>query len=106
MADELLFDQAIETPSPDTAMFRVFKLWQLEEALRLRSLWLNPPSAWDDPFEAFLEKTVMEATSTPLPLARAYAQCWSATGESDTLLRAYSYVAKDRTTGRNLYPGA
>jgi hypothetical protein len=34
----------------------------------------------------------------------AYAQCWSATPESDTLLRAYSRVVKDPHFGRNICP--
>ena len=38
--------------------------------------------------------------------AAAYAQCRSATGDSDTLLRAYSHVVIDAGSGRNLYPGS
>lgn len=34
-----------------------------------------------------------------------YAQCWSNTEESDTLLRAYSRVVKDSRHQRNLHPG-
>ncbi len=37
-------------------------------------------------------------------LKPAYAQCWSKTEESDTLLRAYSRVVKDPHFGRNIDP--
>ena len=37
-------------------------------------------------------------------LPSAYAQCWSRTEESDTLLRAYSRVIKDPHIGRNICP--
>jgi hypothetical protein len=45
-------------------------------------------------------------TQEPLErhLLPAYAQCWSRTSESDTLLRAYSRIAKDTHFERNMSP--
>jgi hypothetical protein len=85
MPGETLFDRPVDTPELDLQIYRVFKLWQLEEALRLRCLWLYPPRNWDDPFESLLERCHLESDYSGLPMARAYVQCWSATGESDTL---------------------
>lgn len=95
----------LEIADYDAPIYRVFKLWHFEEALRLRSLWLYPPRTWDDPHESILERCYVDFPH-PVPVAEAYAQCWSATGDSDTLLRAYSFVVNDRSTERNLYPGA
>ncbi len=44
----------------DALIYRIFKLWHLEEALRLTSLWLYPPGAWEDPEEAMIEQTFVE----------------------------------------------
>jgi hypothetical protein len=92
----------------DGPVYRVFKLWHFEEALRLRCFWLYPPGTWDDPHESLLQHCFVDKDNVPYQLksARAYAQCWSATGDSDTLLRAYSFVVRDHATERNLYPGA
>lgn len=89
-------------------IFRVFCLWHFEEMLRLRCLWLYPPHAWDDPQERLTSGIQLfdDRYTKILPVLPAYAQCWSATGDSDTLLRAYSHVAVDQGTGRNAYPAA
>ena len=43
MSAEAEIDGTIQTLDPDLTIYRVFKLWHLEEALRLRCLWLFPP---------------------------------------------------------------
>jgi hypothetical protein len=71
---------------------------------------LVAPHKWEDPYELagnmiaaeWLEGARIKQTSITLPLV--YAQCWSATPESDTLLRAYSRVIKDPHFLRNICP--
>jgi hypothetical protein len=97
---------------PDAPLYRIFPLWFLEEALRLRQLLLFPPCRWEDPLEDLPSRIVMNDPRTnpwrqqPLqPFLRpAYAQCWSRTEESDTLLRAYSRLIKDPHSKRNTCP--
>ena len=73
---------------------------------------LVAPRLWEDPFEVIgngiavdrprgdrIEQVIINQSLPP-----AYAQCWSATPESDTLLRAYSRVIKDPHFGRNICP--
>src|ERR1039457_6010799 len=87
-------------------------MWFLEEAIRLRLLVLVAPHLWEDPFELIgsaiavnqrvgdrIQQTIINQ-SLPTP----YAQAWSATAESDTLLRAYSRVIKDPHFRRNVVP--
>ena len=85
---------------PDAPIYRIYPLWFFEEALRLRQLVLVAPERWEDPYEILTSRVMIVYGRTapgeqrPLgPLLRpAYAQCWSNTRESDTLLRAYSRV--------------
>lgn len=100
-------DNFIELSDPDKPIYRIFPIWALEEALRLRRITLVRPNTWDDPFEI-----VGDAIAVNLPnleqkiinqdLPPVFAQCWSATAESDTLLRAYSRVEKDPRFKRNI----
>ena len=102
----------IGIPDPDAPIYRFYPLWFFEEALRLRQLVLVPPHRWEDPFEVLASgSTIADLRSMPYqqqPLAPylrpAYAQCWSRTEESDTLLRAYSRVVKDSHFGHNTDP--
>ena len=97
---------------PDAPIHRIYPLWFFEEALRLRQLVLVAPERWEDPYEILTSRIMIVHERTapgqqrPLgPLLRpAYAQCWSNTRESDTLLRAYSRVVKDSHFGRNTSP--
>jgi hypothetical protein len=95
---------------PDEPIYRFFPLWFFEEALKMRQLVLVNPQMWEDPFEDLLEGVVLQHPrtfkQTPLQsfLRPAYAQCWSRTKESDTLLRAYSRVVKDHHHKRNTAP--
>lgn len=97
---------------PDTAVYRIFPLWFFEEVLRLRQIVMVRPITWDDPFELLLPRVFVEVTDQvpyaqkPLEshLSPVYAQCWSATHDSDTLQRAYSRVVKDRLCRRNTCP--
>jgi hypothetical protein len=101
----------IRISDPDAPIYRIFPLWFLDEALRLRLLTLNSPSRWEDPYEIIGERisiirNVADKLERTMPrtLPAAFAQCWSATKESDTLLRAYSRVVKDPYFARNLHP--
>ena len=102
----------IRVPDPDRPIYRVFPLWFLEEALRLRHLVLVPPARWEDPYEVVgnaiavntRRKDRIEQVIINQELPPVYAQCWSATAESDTLLRAYSRVVKDPHFRRNTCP--
>jgi hypothetical protein len=47
------------TPEPDIPIYRIFPLWFLDEALRLRVLTLNSPSRWEDPYEVIGEKIIV-----------------------------------------------
>lgn len=105
-------DNIIRIPDPDQPIYRIFPLWFFEEALRLKYLMLFHPSVWDDPLEIlgsliavnqnvngkYTQEIIQE------PFTRIFAQCWSATKESDTLLRAYSRVVKDTHIRRNISP--
>ena len=108
----ILPEQLIRIGDPDQPVYRIYPLWGLEEALRLRQLVLVAPRLWEDPFEVIgngiavdrprgdrIEQVIINQSLPP-----AYAQCWSATPESDTLLRAYSRVIKDPHFGRNICP--
>lgn len=107
-----LAHQLIRISDPDVTIYRIFPVWFLEEALRLRQLTLSSPVRWEDPFEVVgdaiavnrrradrIEQVIINQTLPP-----AFAQCWSRTAESDSLLRAYSRVVKDPHFGRNLCP--
>lgn len=74
-------------------------------------LTLVRPTSWEDPFEALPQLfQLVDTRTTPYvidQLARflspIYAQCWSRTGNSDALLRAYSRVRYvDGTIGNTL----
>lgn len=96
----------------DAPIYRIFPQWFFEKALRLRQLVLVQPVAWEDPFELLLPMVIVEIRDTvphrQVPLEKhllpLYAQCWSATQASDTLLRAYSRVIKDHLCRRNTCP--
>jgi hypothetical protein len=106
-------DQFIRIEDPDTPIYRMFPLWRLEEALQRHELVLVRPTLWDDPFELIGEPIklttrrggrVENNSILNNLLPPAFGQCWSATGESDTLLRAYSRVEKDPHFKRNTCP--
>ncbi len=98
---------------PDGPIYRIFPLWFLEEALRLHQLVLVPRTSWEDPYEVLEKRIAVSVHSGGVyqrqvmignGLPQAFAQCWSATPESDTLLRAYSRVVKDTHLQRNMCP--
>lgn len=105
-------DGLIRVSDANAPIYRIFPLWFFEESLRLRQLALVAPSKWEDPFEVVsnaiavdirrgnrIEQVIINQSLPP-----AFAQCWSRTGESDSLLRAYSRVFKDPHFGRNICP--
>ncbi|NMF87078.1 hypothetical protein [Aromatoleum petrolei] len=101
-------DAIIRISNLDVPIYRIFPVWHLEEAVRLRRAVLVPPRRWDDPFEVVGNAISVDCQDGPeiinQSLPQAYAQCWSLTEESDTLLRAYSRVVKDALFGRNTSP--
>lgn len=103
----------LDIADPDKAIYRIFPLWFLEEALRLGQLVLVPRTSWEDPYEVLEKRIAVSVHSCGVyqrqvmignGLPQAFAQCWSATPESDTLLRAYSRVVKDTHFQRNTCP--
>jgi hypothetical protein len=106
--------QLLRITAPDAPVYRIFPLWFFEEALRQRQLVLMPPREWDDPYEDLAVHTMITDQSVTPWLSEslekylrpAYAQCWSQTGDSDTLLRAYSQVVKHQHHLRNTVPAA
>ena len=103
----------IRIANPDAPIVRIFPLWLFEETLRLRQLALVAPKLWEDPHEDLTSRTMIvhgrtDPTHKQYPLAQyldpAYAQCWSNTGESDALQRAYSRVILDSHSKHNTTP--
>jgi len=98
--------------NPDEPVYRIFPLWYFEEALRLRQLVLVNPAVWEDPYEVLPERLMLQDLRPDnfkekmfnVFLRPAYAQCWSRTKESDTLMRAYSRVVLDSHHKRNTTP--
>ncbi|MBV4552282.1 hypothetical protein HU742_014145 [Pseudomonas sp. SWRI102] len=112
--DNVMLDNVLDINDLDQPIYRIFPQWALEEALRLRCITLVPPSFWEDPFEVIESRIAVQRISggkmgpQMFPgngLHPIFAQSWSATMDSDTLLRAYSRVVKDPRHKRNLYPG-
>lgn len=97
------------TLDPNQPIFRIFRLEYFEQALRSRQLVFVPPRNWHDPYEVLAELIMMtDLRATPFQqkslepyLCPVFAQCWSMTEESDTLLRAYSSVEIDPVSSRN-----
>lgn len=96
--------------APDVPIYRIFPLWFFEQVLRTGQMALVRPSDWEDPYEilhGFIMVTNTATTPcqpTQLPTPASYAQCWSLTGHSYSLLRAYSRVIKDPHCQRNTCP--
>lgn len=95
----------------DAPVYRIFPVWFLEEAVRLKQLVLVRPSMWDDPFERIDDAVVVTRANgsnfeqtIQQDHPPVFAQCWSATSACDTLLRAYSRVFKDPHFSRNIHP--
>lgn len=115
MTDTIGFptDSIIRIENLDAPIYRIFSVWYLEEAMRLRRTVLVPPHRWEDPLEFigtaiavnyYDGERMRQEIINPQSLPPAYAQCWSFTEESDTLLRAYSRVVKCPQSGRNTCP--
>src|SRR5689334_4206388 len=105
-------DSYIRIEDIDGPIHRIFSLWSLEQTLRQKSLVLVLPREWEDPYEVVGDAIQVhrkvgaryESTFINQDLPPLYAQCWSSTGESDTLLRAYSRVLKDSRFQKNVFP--
>jgi hypothetical protein len=93
----------------DQRVYRIFPRPYFEEALRTKRLTFVRPDKWQDPWDQPRGISLFDDTVQPWRHAivkdceeSVYAQCWSRTGESDTLWRAYSRVKKDEGTTRNV----
>ena len=97
----------------DVPIYRIFPKKRLVEVFSSNKLVLVPPYFWDDPFESMESKIgvsyrcgnnyspqVIVGNGLP-PI---FAQSWSLTKDSDTLLRAYSRVVKETRLGENQVP--
>ena len=112
MGEERVFRARIEAQELDRPLHRIFPLWRLEEALRLRRLTLVKPSVWPDPREDPCAMFGLQSQTNPTRpmqqlapyLAQAWAQCWSFEANSDVLWRAYSRVVLDPLSKRNTDP--
>lgn len=94
---------------PDTPIYRIFPLWFFQEVLRTGQTVLVRPSDWEDPYETLHGFVMVSNIAAPrhqvkLPTPASYAQCWSHTGHSYSLLRAYSRVVRDPHSQRNICP--
>lgn len=92
-------------------MRRIFPLWLLFRAVRLKKLTLVSPRKWEDPQEDPAALCMLDGHKFGKPqqslehyLAPCWAQCWSLNPGSDTLLRAYSRVTLDPLEQRNIDP--
>ncbi len=110
MADANVFHTRIN--DLDRPLHRIFPVWLLEEALRLKRLTLVKPCHWPDKREDPCSTFVLRSQNEPgrptqevaAYLAPAWAQCWSYEADSDVLLRAYSRVVLDPISQRNTDP--
>lgn len=92
--------------APDEALYQILPLRHLP-ALLAGKLTLVQPATWEDPFEALPHRIeLVDKSARPVPpemldshLPVVYAQCWSRTGHSDALLRAYSRVQIESAPG-------
>jgi hypothetical protein len=96
---------ALEEP-----IYRFFPLFFFQDAVSRKRLVFANPSQWQDPYER-LARDFWKRDARgnivgryQIPFNRAFAMCWSSAEDSDTLLRAYSTVVKDRYCERNIYP--
>jgi hypothetical protein len=99
---------------PNIPIYRILPLRRLEELLRERKITLARPTDWEDPWEVIPNRVQIVVRDTKpyrqVPLAKyvppTFAQCWSATKESDGLWRAYSRVELSPDDRRNICPDA
>jgi hypothetical protein len=94
----------------DVPIYRIFPLWYFHAALRLGQLVLVSPDLWEDKYEMLpwwctrIWRSTGKSQMSHEFMHIVFAQCWSATKESDTLLKAYSRVVKDKFSNRNESP--
>lgn len=110
--EQQINESLIRIKDPDIPIYRIFPLWFFEEVLRLKRLTLVQPKSWEDPYEIIGDAIAVDFDTENgrkqkiinQELPPVFSQCWSATEESDTLLRAYSRVVKDKYSQRNTCP--
>jgi hypothetical protein len=95
----------------DTPIYRIFTIRRLLEVFQSKQLTLVKPAKWDDPFENFLLKSVIDlghgdyAGLEPIQQT-LYAQCWTTLEESDAIWRIYApkkNSVRVKTTVRELW---
>jgi hypothetical protein len=100
----------VRLPDLDVIVRRIFPLGRFLGLLQSRQLGLVAPHIWDDPREDPTNLCMLDGRKLVPPkgqqalsayLAPVWAQCWSLSSGSDTLLRAYSRVSIDPTSQRN-----
>jgi hypothetical protein len=97
---------------PDMPIYRIYRNWFFQNDIRLKQSVLVDPELWTDKYELLPWRCKIiqrnpkyQAAMSQNYMLPVYAQCWSATEESETLLRAYSRVVLDKYTSRNKVPG-
>ncbi|SIT45637.1 conserved hypothetical protein [Paraburkholderia ribeironis] len=95
----------------DKPIYRIFPRERFLQALSENCLALVCPSMWDDPFEIVDSAIPVHWTENGQlrrhiihGLPSVFAQSWSATRESDALLRAYSKVRRGTHSNLNTCP--
>lgn len=82
--------------TPDTIIYRVFKIRRLLDIFKTNKLTLVKPKKWDDPFDNFMMRCVAvnSDTGTEFDLSGVfeifYGQCWTLNPETDSMWRIYS----------------
>lgn len=92
----------------DKPIYRIFPRKWLLNALTTKQIALVAPRMWDDPFEIVDKAIQVEwreggkiKSEIIQNLPAVFAQSWSATEESDALLRVYSKMKNDKGRAKN-----
>lgn len=105
-------DNYLSIENPDVPIHRIFRLSHFMSLLETRELVFVRPHLWDDPYEHMLSQCKITEVSNGKFVReqiinrqtdKVWSQCWSSSGDSDTLWRAYSIVLKDGVVGRNKF---
>lgn len=112
MFGELTIEKnAIDLEDLDVKIYRIFSFDRFSEMITSRKNGLVHPSKWDDPFENFFLKGVVEMPDgTPVDISQLskswYGQCWTKNKDSDAMWRIYSAEksgVRVETTARLLF---
>lgn len=89
-------DNIINIKNIDTPIYRIFSLSRIKEWLSSNELVLVNPGKWDDPFENFFLKNIIDIGGGEIAnldgLANDwYGQCWTTNKDTDAMWRIYSH---------------